>query len=183
MATDEGKTHAGIAEFFRAEYGRMKRYVAALIDDEADRDAEDVIQDVMLHMFDAADVTRPVRDLSGYVYRALRNHVIDSLRKRRYQVSIDARCAGGEGWSLADILADVRYDAAADLEKSEIRREISRAIDSLGEEDRMVVIMTELEERSFREISGLTGIPVGTLLSRKSRAMKKIRRELGSLAH
>jgi RNA polymerase sigma factor (sigma-70 family) len=175
---DKEKGYSRIAEFFRAEYGKMQRFVAGLIDDEADRDVEDVIQDVMLNIFDMADVTRPIQNLSAYIYGALRNRVIDYLRKRRFDVSIDAPGGGGEGGSLADILSDARYDIAADFEKNEIRNGVLGAIDSLGEDERMILIMTEFEKRSFRELSDATGIPVGTLLSRKSRAIKKIRREL-----
>jgi RNA polymerase sigma factor (sigma-70 family) len=175
---NEERNYLKIAEFFRAEYGKMLRFVAGLIDDEADRDVEDVIQDVMLNIFDMADVTRPIRNLSAYIYGALRNRVIDLLRKRRFDVSIDTQMAGEDGVSLADILTDARYDIAVDFEKNEIRRVVLGAIDSLGEEERMILIMTEFEERSFREVSEDTGIPIGTLLSRKSRAINKIRKEL-----
>jgi RNA polymerase sigma factor (sigma-70 family) len=176
---DKEKGYSRIAEFFRAEYGKMRRFVAGLIDDEADRDAEDIIQDVMLNIFDMADVTRPIQNLSAYIYGALRNRVIDYLRKRRFDVSIDAPGGGG---SLADILSDARYDIAVDFEKNEIRNGVLGAIDSLGEDERMILIMTEFEKRSFRELSDATGIPVGTLLSRKSRAIKKIRGRLGFLS-
>jgi len=180
MDMDDTRSNSRIAEFFRTEYVRMSRFVAALIDDEADRDAEDVIQDVMLNLFNMADVTRPIQDLSSYIYRALRNRVTDALRKRRQDVSMDEPSAGGAGRSLADILADARYDIAADFERNEIREEVFRTIDSLGEEERMVLVMTEFEGASSREAADRIGIPVGTLLSKKSRALAKIRRELGS---
>jgi len=170
-----------IADFFKAEYGRMLRFVAVLIDDEADRDAEDVVQDVMLNIFDAADVTRPVNNLSSYIYGALRNRVIDLLRKRRFDVSIDAPISGEEGQTLADVLSDSRYNTVSDFEKKEVRRVVMKAIDNLDEDERMLIIMTEYEGRSFREISARSGIPLGTLLSRKSRALKKIRKELAFL--
>ena len=170
-----------IADFFKAEYGRMLRFVAVLIDDEADRDAEDVVQDVMLNIFDAADVTRPVNNLSAYIYGALRNRVIDLLRKRRFDVSIDAPISGEEGQTLADVLSDSRYNTVSDFEKKEVRRVVMKAIDNLDEDERMLIIMTEYEGRSFREISARSGIPLGTLLSRKSRALKKIRKELAFL--
>jgi RNA polymerase sigma factor (sigma-70 family) len=178
---DDEKGYSGIAEFFKTEYGKMRRFVSGLIDDEADRDVEDVIQDVMLNIFNMADVTRPIQNLSAYIYGALRNRVIDYLRKRRSDISIDAPAGVGEGVSLADVLSDARYDIAADFEKNEIRNGVLDAIDSLGEEERTILIMTEFEKRSFREVSDATGIPIGTLLSRKSRAITKIRRKLGFL--
>ncbi len=159
----------------------MQRFVTGLIDNEADRDAEDIIQDVMLNIFSATDVTRPIQNLSSYVYGALRNRVIDLLRKRRFDVSIDAPVAGEEGVSLADILSDARYDTVSDFEKDEIRQRIMEAIATLKEDEQMIIIMTDFEGRSFREISENTGEPVGTLLSRKSRAIKKIEKKLAYL--
>jgi RNA polymerase sigma factor (sigma-70 family) len=181
---DDTRSQSRIAEFFRTEYARMSRFVAGLIEDEADRDAEDVVQDVMLNLFNMADVTRPIQDLSAYIYRALRNRVTDTLRKRRRDVSLDAPAPapGDEGRSLADILADARYDTAAEFEKNEIRDRVFRAIDSLGEEERTVLVMTEFEGSSSREAAERIGIPVGTLLSKKSRALAKIRNELGPAA-
>ena len=175
---NEERSYTKIAEFFRKEYGRMLKFVAGLIDDEADRDVEDVIQDVMLNLFDMADVTRPIHNLSAYIYGALRNRVIDLLRRRRLNVSMDAPVPGGNGGSLADILHDTRYDIAADFEKNEIRLSILDAIDFLSEDERMILISTEFENKSFRELSEETGIPIGTLLSRKSRAIEKIRKRL-----
>jgi RNA polymerase sigma factor (sigma-70 family) len=179
----EGKSYSRIADFFKAEYGKMSRFVAGLIDDEAARDAEDVIQDVMLNLFNMADVTGPIQNLSAYIYGALRNRVIDSLRKKRHDVSMDDPATGDEGRTLADVLADARYDTAADFEKNEIRNRVLDAIDSLDEGERRILVMTEFEGRSFREVSERTGIPIGTLLSKKSRSIRKIRREIGELSY
>jgi RNA polymerase sigma factor (sigma-70 family) len=175
------KSSLRIAEFFKAEYTRMVGFVGGLIDDAADRDVEDVVQDVMLNIFDTADVTRPVENLSAYIYRSLRNRVIDLLRKRKPEVSLDAIISGGDGLSLAGILHDIRYNTASDFEKNELRREIFNAVDSLDVEEQMIIVMTEFEGRTFREISEETDIPLGTLLSRKSRAIKKIKKELVDL--
>jgi RNA polymerase sigma factor (sigma-70 family) len=107
--------------------------------------------------------------------------VIDLLRMRRPEVSLDAMISGDEGLSLAGILHDIRYNTASDFEKNELRREIFSAVDALDIEDKMIIVMTEFEGRTFREISEETDIPLGTLLSRKSRAIKKIRKELFDL--
>jgi len=54
-----------IAEFFRTEYRKWVGYVRRLIDDTAERDAEDVVQDVILHIFDRADIGAPIENLSA----------------------------------------------------------------------------------------------------------------------
>lgn len=168
-----------IADFFKAEYGRMVGYVRRLIDDVADRDAEDVVQDVILNVFDLVDV-EILEDISAYVYRSLRNKVIDLMRKRRRIISLDAPLS--DDCSLYDVLSDVRYDASSEVEKGEIRKRIFEAIDNLTDEQRAIIIMTELEGRTFRQISERWGVPLGTLLARKSRAMKKLRAALSEVS-
>lgn len=158
-----------IVEFFRAEYKRLVRYVHRLIDDTAERDAEDIVQDVILNILDGIDVGRPIENLSAYVYQSLRNRVVDLFRKRK------------DTYSLSDVILSSPDNTACEVEKKELHEEIFRAMDSLNEEERAVVIATEFDERSFRELSENWGIPIGTLLARKSRALKKIKRKLAWL--
>ena len=51
--------------FFQNEYGKLLNYVHRLIDDAADQDAEDIIQDVMVNIFNKADLTIPIENLSA----------------------------------------------------------------------------------------------------------------------
>jgi|SRR5208337_1188619 len=178
---NDEKSSLRIAEFFKAEYAGMVRFVGSLIDDAADRDMEDVVQDVMLNIFNTADVTRPIENLSAYIYQSLRNRVVDLLRKPKPEVSLDSMIYGDDSLSLAGILSDIRYDTASEFEKEELRQEFFQAIDSLEEEEKRIIILTEFEGKKFREISEESGIPLGTLLSKKSRAVKKIKKELSNL--
>lgn len=159
-----------IAEFFQAEYQRLVRYVRWVIDDTADRDAEDVVQDVMLNLFDRADFTIPIENLTAYIYQSLRNRVVDLLRRRRKGTI-----------SLSDVIRDTRYDTVREVERGEIRNRVYQALDSLSEEQRAVIVATEFDDRPFRELSKEWGIPIGTLLARKSRALQKIREKLTGL--
>ena len=163
-----------IAAFFRDEYVRMVAFVRSRIEDAADRDGEDIVQDVMESVFSLADFTVPLDDLASYVYRSLKNRVIDAMRRRKRQVSLDMP-VGEDDATLADFLADARYDAVRESDKREMRDRLFAAIDSLGADQRAIILLTEFEGRTFAEVSAETGVPIGTLLARKSRAMKRIR--------
>ena len=76
-----------ISRFFKDEYSRMNSYVKQRIDDMASRDSEDIIQDVMLGVFEAADVSGPVENLAAYIYSSLRNRIVDILRKKEKQTN------------------------------------------------------------------------------------------------
>ena len=157
------------SEFFQKEYFRLVRYVRRLIDDAADRDAEDIVQDVMLSIFDKADVTIPIENLAAYVYRSLRNRVIDIFRKKDNVLS------------LSEVISDARYDTEQEVERKELMEFVFRAVDSLPDKQREVLIATEWEGWSFRELSERWEIPIGTLLARKSRALQHIRKQLTGL--
>lgn len=158
-----------IVEFFRTEYRKWVGYVRRLIDDTAERDAEDVVQDVILHIFDRADIGAPIENLSAYIYQSLRNRVVDLLRKRK------------DTLSLSDVILASSTDTADEFEKKELQEKIYQAMDYMNDEEKAVVIATEFDGRSFRELSDAWGVPLGTLLARKSRAIKKIRQKLSGL--
>jgi RNA polymerase sigma factor (sigma-70 family) len=157
------------------ERERWIGYVRRLIDDAADRDGEDIVQDVIVNLFDRADITDPVENLTAYVYRALRNRIVDYLRKRRESVSLDEGWSDEEALTLFEVLPE---PAAGDLDETsrlDIHRNLLRAFSVLTEDQKAVLIATELEGRTFRELSEEWGVPLGTLLARKSRAIQKIR--------
>lgn len=167
-----------ISEFFRMEHEKLVRFVRRRIDRAAERDAEDIVQDVMVNLFDRADLTIPIENLSAYIYRSLRNRVVDFFRKRKDEVSLDAAVASEHDLSLSGLIHDVSSDTAANLEKEELYARLYQEIESLDEKDRAIVIATDFDGVSFRRLSEEWAVPMGTLLARKSRALKKIKKEL-----
>ena len=155
-----------IASFIATEWTRLVGYVRAWIADTADRDAEDVVQDVIERLFERADVTEPVADLSAYLYRSLRNKVIDLYRKPK-------RAA-----ELPEDLSDVRFEASEEMDREEAREALFEAIDELPQAQREVLVATELEGRSFKELAEEWETPIGTLLARKHRAIRALRKLL-----
>ncbi len=167
---------AGISGFFVKEYQAMLAYVRGHIRDAADRDGEDIVQEVMLRLFETPDLALHIENLAAYVYRALRNRVIDVLRARRRERSLEEPALPGEGLTLRETLEDARIDVAHDLEREDLRRALFDAIEGLPDEQREALVLTEFEGWSFRELSEATGTPIGTLLARKSRGLEKIRK-------
>jgi RNA polymerase sigma factor (sigma-70 family) len=164
-----------IAEFLTTERGRLIRYVRHLIDDAAERDGEDIVQDVALNLFSRADVLMPIETLSAYVYQSLRNRVIDYLRKRRNTVSLDESIDENGELSLTQQIAETISDVEKEVRRAELRKSIVNAIERLPGEQKAIIIETEFNGRTFRDLSQEWGIPIGTLLARKSRALVKIR--------
>jgi RNA polymerase sigma factor (sigma-70 family) len=169
---------ASWTEFFSRERKRLVGFVRKLIDDAGDREGEDIVQDVIAGLFDRANVLAPIENISAYVYQALRNRVVDRLRSRRTDESLDAELPGDTGLVLADILADIGYDTSGEVERKEINADLSRAMDTLDEKYREIFMATEVHGMTFQELSDDWEVPIGTLLARKSRAIKKLREAL-----
>lgn len=168
-----------MGEFFGREYHKLVAFVRSRIADAADSDPYDIVQDVAFGIFDAADITAPIENASAYVYRALRNRIIDRMRRRKPVRSLDAAFGDDEdGLTFGETLASVLPDALMLLEADERQRALHTALAKLDEKSRAVLVATEFEDRSFRDLAEDWGEPIGTLLARKSRAMKSLLKHL-----
>ncbi len=165
-----------LAGFFETEHGRLVGYVRRWLADLTEEDAEDIVQEVALNVFDRADVTAPIRNLSAYVYRALKNRVVDLLRRPKPALSLDQPAGREESPALADLVRDEAGAPEAGLERKELADRLWAALEALAPEDRAIIIATELEGWTFQELAEEWDAPLGTLLARKSRAMKKVRK-------
>ena len=161
-------------DFFSTERQRLVGYVRSLIDDAAEK-GKVVPHLAALEVFQGED---QAGFFAAYAYQALRNRVVDYLRRRKKNDSIDAGAGEEGGRALSEILADLRYDAAQESERKEINRDLYEAINSLDDYDRDIFVATEFEGLTFSELSEMWDVPIGTLLSRKSRAVKKLQKEL-----
>ncbi len=165
---------ATISEFFKKEYNNLKNYVSSRMNDYQDVDSEDIIQDVMYNIVNKADFTIPLDNLAAYIYRSLKNRIIDLFRKKKVQkLSLDASI-NNEDYSLHDLL----YDEKIDIYDEIVKKEIFELINSLDDNSKNILIATEFEGRKIKDISEELNVPMGTLLSRKSRAIDKIKDKL-----
>jgi RNA polymerase sigma-70 factor (ECF subfamily) len=166
-----------LSEFFLVEREKLVHYARRLIDDAADRDAEDIVQDVIVNLFDKADVTAPIENLAAYVYRSLKNRIVDIFRQKdkTHHISLDVEVVDNDCSTLAELIRDARDYAETEEEKMELYAELYEAIDTLNPDEQAVIIATEFEGTSYGKLSKEWGVPVGTLLARKARALKKIK--------
>ncbi len=170
-----------IVDFFKSQRGKLIHYIRGRLRDAADRDAEDILQDVMLNILESVDPASPIENLGAYVYRSVQNRITDNYRKPKNQVYLDEPADKENGLTLSEILSDVRYDTHNMIEKREIMERIYKALDSLSSEQKAVWIATELEDHHFEELAVLWDEPMGTLLARKHRASAVLRKKLKDL--
>ncbi|HPJ01728.1 MAG TPA: sigma-70 family RNA polymerase sigma factor [Candidatus Limiplasma sp.] len=161
--------------FFDAEGDRLLRYVHAKARRLSRMDAEDIVSEVMLSLMGRVDQGGPVENIAAYAYRSIRNKIADYGRTESRTVSLDGFADEDRAFSLREMLSDSTQDIASRVEHMELLRVLTACMDKLDGKQRAVLIATEMHGRSFRELSRAWHEPVGTLLSRKSRAVKTIR--------
>jgi RNA polymerase sigma-70 factor (ECF subfamily) len=150
-------------------------------------EAEDIAQEVFVTVFKSIDQFRGDSKLSTWLYRVAVNHCKNRVKylARRYDRATGAldeaaerlaAAQGGEPVAAGRIPSPERA-----LEGAETERLVQAAIASLEEDHRLVVILRDIEELSYEEICGITGLPEGTVKSRLHRARLALKEKLGKL--
>ncbi|MCA8973562.1 MAG: sigma-70 family RNA polymerase sigma factor [Planctomycetes bacterium] len=141
------------------------------------KDIEDIAQDVFLKIFRAIDRFDPERaKFTTWTYTFVRNHCFDVLKKRRLRTS--SLHAVRDDESDRDFADDRELLPVHSSENEELGRRIGEALQTLGEDQRMVFILREYEGLDYREIAGVTGVNEGTVKSRLFRAKEALRQQL-----
>jgi RNA polymerase sigma factor (sigma-70 family) len=167
------------SQFFKEEYRNLVRFVRSSIADTADRDSEDIVQEVALHLFEKADMTAPIEHLTSYVYQALRNKVVDHFRRKKDMISLSTPVGGeDDGVVLEDVLEDEREDLMKIVEDRQVAEKLMNVIHKIEIRQAAIFIATEIDGFSFKELSEEWQVPIGTLLSLKSRAVRCIREKI-----
>lgn len=165
-------------DYFAAENRKLTGYVKKRISDIGDMDAEDIVGDVMLNLFKRADASLSIENLGAYVYRALRNKIIDHHRNSCRTVSLQ-NCLDENGeFKFIELLMDETASVSGAAERKEFMRRLSEAVSALEPKQQAVFIATEMHGISFKALSAQWNEPVGTLLSRKFRAVKTLQKML-----
>lgn len=170
-------TDPDFRSFLMSERKKFVHYVRSLVKETAELEAEDIVHDVLIKMLERADLIAPMEFSPAYIYRSLRNRVIDTMRTTRELVSLDAEPPDG-GPRLIDLIEDDGPGALEMLQTQEGRAALFEALGTLGIMERKVIIAHEFEGIPYKDLSDDLGVPVNTLLSHKRRGMKKLQEQL-----
>ena len=164
--------------FFTRDGEKLVRFVKSRARRISEMDAEDIVADVMLSMVSKFETNGPVENIAAYAYRSIRNRIADYERGRQKTTSLDDMADEDGELPLLSMLAANNDEPFQQEEQAERLKKLTDAIGELEPRQRAVLIATELKGKSFRDLSEEWGEPMGTLLSRKSRAVKTLRKLL-----
>jgi RNA polymerase sigma-70 factor (ECF subfamily) len=138
---------------------RLRRFARALTGSMAD--ADDVVQASLEKAMMNFDQWQPGTQLDRWLFRIARNTWIDDRRRAHNRMGHD------DIGEMIDLGGD---DGVAVTEQNAEARMVRAAVDRLPPEQRDVVALVMLEELSYREAADMLGLPIGTVMSRLSRA-------------
>lgn len=139
-------------------------------------DADDAFQDAWMRIIRSAGSYRG-GNVKAYLASAARSVAIDRIRRERGNVSLDAE--DGEGASVAAAAASNEATPGERFESKATSEDVRRAIGTLAEGPRQVLLMRVEGDLSFREIAAELKIPLGTALTWMRTATLKLREVLG----
>ncbi|MGE5444281.1 MAG: RNA polymerase sigma factor [Ignavibacteriales bacterium] len=173
--------HRAFESIFDRYVSRVYRQALRLTGNEAD--AEDVVQEVFLLAYRKARTFQGKSEFSTWLYRLTMNAALTKIRQRKREKEV----------SLDDYLPKFREDGhhimpvvdwSQDIHKlvagNEINQIIRKALDQLSPVDRAVVMMSDLEDMSNREVGEALGLTIQAVKARLHRARLFLRGKLSA---
>lgn len=143
-------------------------------------EAEDLVQDALLKAMRGRDQFQSGTNLKAWLFRILTNTFINKYRRGGLERSVlDGPDADplADGWVSASTMRQLRDPETLALMPL-VEEEIGRALDALPPEFRLAVVLSDVEEFSYEEISKIMGCPIGTVMSRLHRGRKLLQGSL-----
>ena len=150
----------GLADLYEKTQGAVYGYALSILKNTAD--AEDVLQDTYLQLWRAAGSYEAQGKPLAWIFTVARNLALQRLRERKRLVT-----AGPEDWP--EIFAGEAKSGWED------RLTLTLLMETLSDEERQIVMLHAVAGLRHRESAALLGLSLTAVLSRYSRAMKKLR--------
>lgn len=143
--------------------------------------AEDATQEAFIRAWRRIDTFRGGR-FQSWLFTIVANLSRDELRRRgrRPQTSLDAARDDPDRASLDPVDDSPLPEAVA--EQGDLRALLEGALAQLPDEWREIVVLSDVQDLAYDEISRITGLPLGTVKSRLSRARGRLRDIISSTA-
>lgn len=175
MTRKQGGITKVVAQYGRALFGFIRARVPS------DADAEDLLQDVWTQ-FSSQPEIEAIEQVSGWLYRVARNKIIDRYRKGSTSALEDLAVENEDGeFNFGELLLAVEDDPDLRMLRDLFWQELEDALAELPENQRLVFVQNELEDRTLREIAEEQGENIKTVISRKRYAVQHLRQRLETI--
>ena len=143
---------------FEEHIPRLRRYARALLRDVSR--ADDLVQDTLERALDKLALFRRGSDLRAWLFTIMHNVHVNQIR------------------TASNRAVMVEYDDAemgrAQTDDPTALRDLANALEQLAPEHREVLVLVGVEQMTYGETAGVLGVPIGTVMSRLSRARERL---------
>jgi RNA polymerase sigma-70 factor (ECF subfamily) len=136
----------------------LRRYAWSLLRDTDD--ADDLVQDCLVRALDRVAADPAIAAVRPWLFTIMHNLFVSrwrTMQRRRATMSGDA-------------LENAEVPVAPEQDDALARRDLLAGLDRLSEDQRQVLLLVSVEGLEYREVASILGVPVGTVMSRLSRA-------------
>lgn len=163
-------------QFYITWYSRAKYFAREYVHSESD--AENIIQDVFLHLYERRDLMDAYTNLTAYLFTSIKNRCLDYLRKWVLEQETAQGVQDGFEMELR-----MKYDSLEIFntqfsDETDIGELLDNALQKLPERCRNIFIMNKLEGKKQKEIAEELNLSINTVESQMGIAYKKLREEL-----
>ncbi|MEP6765124.1 MAG: RNA polymerase sigma-70 factor [Gemmatimonadaceae bacterium] len=165
---------AAFEQIFRTYYSRLVSFACAKLDSQAV--AEEMVQEVLLQIWSRREQWIVEQSLAAYLFRAVRNRVLNARRSIRLEVSYAAAAS-------REIEIETPESCDDRLRDAEIGAALAHALALLPERPRQVFVLSRRQGLSYAEIAEVLGIAVKTVEMHMGRALAQLRVSLSEWRH
>ncbi len=139
------------------------------------QDAEDLVQDTFVKAFRAFKTFRQNANLEAWLVTILINTIRDHIRKAN---KLPAHLSHEDAEEIE--IADISAGPEEQLESSELNEAILKALKSIPESMSMPLLLREIHDMTYKDIAEVLDVPIGTVMSRLSRARQLLKNILST---
>ena len=141
--------------------------------------AEDVVQETMIKLYQKKHYYKEIAKFSTWLYTIAKNLANTELRKRKNRkITLLSHFSNDD--KTYEIPSD-DLEIGQQVQTDVVNEIIKNAVNQLSEKFKTVIILRDIQEISYEEISEIIGIPIGTVKSRINRARLQLQDELKHL--
>jgi RNA polymerase sigma-70 factor (ECF subfamily) len=155
----------GTVGFIESCIPALRRYAGSLLRNR--QEVDDLVHDCLVRALDQLHTRRSDVEIRPWLFAIMHNLYVSRVRQKR---------ARGTTTPL-DAVAESALGVRAPQEDRVQTDEVMRVVERLPEDMRSVLLLVTVEDLSYVEIAQVLDIPIGTVMSRLSRARERVRRE------